>query len=507
MRSGWAILAMLLLSVSAGLFAEELDSLLLSDTKVDSWLSTVSGDKAAYCAEMCRLFSIADPKYFKKTLSKSPDLRRFQDRVDDWIRDNADRWVELQSRLAYCRRLQAAGALATALTSSQRDIRWDLFLANGPPIQARVLSIRDQVNASCSVWTFTWLPSDSLQPSHETSCKSEPGKAYPTAIITPDREGFLSACVIEPLVHSAHFPSQYGSGELWFSVWVRGNELSRPTLDLARLRVGVELFDEGRSKLIAVETSYCDLQLLRGVLEATERSSRQYIRAMEYVVFPEIAGGTYEAHVTVTGASANDGDCWLDVCVAEQGRISDLLILHSTPSSTGMELPGIVRPVRTGLCNNPEAVFAPGSTLSLYAETVLPKGSRSSCDASVTLLPIPEVSRSRKSTVVVGEAIATADSLDRPLENRAFHSLPKYALDSLMGAGQVPNNSIEVFHGRFDLEQSNGALELSCHLSRKLKTGKYLLTLTVTDPNQQRFYLPTRRLIHIVKPGSLLSKS
>ncbi len=500
------LFVVLLITASWTLLAAQPDSLQLSDTKLAAWISSLDGDDAEYCAEMCLVFSMAAPKYFKKSLAAAPDLRRFQERVDDWIRDNADQWAELKARLEYCRQLQAVGALATPVASSQRDVRWDVFLANGPPAQARILPIRDHSCLQCSIWTYTWLPVDSLQFPYEISCKSESEVSYPTEIIIPDREGFLSAYIIEPLVHAAHFPSREGRGELWFSIWVRGNELTRPTLDLAQLTIQVELYDAQRSKLITARSSTCDLQLLRGVLEATERRSRRFIRAMEYIVFPEIAAGSYQAHITVTGAFANEGDCWVDVKIAGQSRISDLLILHSASSSASAESPGIMRSARDGLCNNPEAVFAPGSTLSLYAEAMLPQGFAGSYEASVTLLPIPAVARSRKSTVELGIAIAVADSLERPLGNRAFHSLPKYQLDSLMSAGQVPSNSVEVFRRQFDLEESNGVLELNCPLSRKLNTGEYLLTLTVTDPKQQRFFLTTSRLIQIAKPGSWLSK-
>ncbi len=478
----------------------------LAETRVAANFANLSSDEAEYYAETCHLFRIADPQFFKKTLSKAPDLSRFRDCVKAWIKNHESRWTEMRSRLDYCRRLQSTGALATSLTSPQRDVRWDLFLEHGPPVQARVLPLKDRMNAPCSVWTYTWLAPDSAQTAHASSCKSMPGDAYPSQLITPDRDGFLSALLIEPLVQSSFFPTREGSGELWFSIWVKGDELSRPTLDLARLAIRVELYNQFRSKLIAEQTSFCDLQLLRGVLEASDRASRQYIRAMEYVVFPGVAGGSYQAHVTVCGASANDGDRWLAVDVPGQSRISDLLILHPVPASSHAEQTGIVRSTRGSLYNNPEAVLAPGSSLSLYAEALLPQEYSGSFEVSVTLLAIPAVTRSRKSSIEVGNAIAVADSLNRPLENRAFNSLPQSQLDSLLRATTTFGQVIEIYRKRFSSDTADNVIEVSCPLSRNLKTSQYLLTLTITDPNQQRFFLPTRRTIQIVKPGSLLSR-
>lgn len=470
-------------------------------SKIKALATVENTDQATFLITNYIVFSIFDEKFASKTLAKAPDYVHFRDRVNDWMAADSSTWNLIKTHLDYCNQLRLESKLGTDIDSEDPDIRWIFFLAYGEPSNVLVLPCRcTEGDGACSLWTYTWLPTETDQPGDELSCRSRPNMSFPTTFVPNDDAGFLNACPIWPMVNCSQFPVAGGMADVWFSVWVPGNQFTRPTLDTARLKVEVEIFDSSRTLSVMKGSSNSELQTIRGLLEATNHQDRFRIRAMDYIGFANVRPGSYSAHVTIVGARNNDGDAWLDFEISAVSRTSDLLILKNNAAASDNTGPGIIRGTRSGLYDNPEATFARGEKLNLYVESELPRESKGDIEVWATLLPIPEIQRSHKAKVTTGASVVVADSLDNPILSDKWQTPDEQKLLENLARSHSDAKAITLLRKRFDTNGTALQLELAPRLNNDLKTGKYLLTVTISDPKHKSDILTARRIIKVA-PG------
>jgi hypothetical protein len=454
----------------------------------------------AYLCNMCALFRIVDPRYLEKVLVKAPDCCHFRERITDWINDDPGRWDVIRTRLDYCADLRKRGRLGTDIDDPALDVRWQLYLENGAPGNELVLpGDCGGSNDTCTVWTLIWPPDSLNQRGLEISCWSGSRRNYPTEIISDESKDFPYAFPIWPFVNYSKFPAADATADLWFSVWVPGDQFTRPTLDSGRLNLRIDLFDSSRTLLIASQSDVSSLQMIRGILEATKRRDRYLIRAMGYLGFTGIKPGKYNAHLMIAGARDNEGENWLKVEIPAESRTSDLLILEPSVATGGNVLPGIVRGGRTMLFDNPECRFAADAELNLYLETTLPKDHGENFQVLATLLPVPEVSGLMQGEVTAGKPIVVADSLDQPFLNGEWQSEQNRKLiEELVAFKSHPRTkAVTVLKEQFEATPGVIAVKVNPRLESGLKSGKYLLTVTISDPKKQNYFLSARRFIRV----------
>ncbi|MFA6909419.1 MAG: hypothetical protein WC289_06130 [Patescibacteria group bacterium] len=434
-------------------------------------------------SETLALFRIIDPQYAKKILEKMPDYRHVYQRVESWKKKHSEYWNEIERRLDFC---DSVG-LGTTIGADEPDVRWELFLRHGPFFQERVSQMYTLSDAICSVWIYTWP--DEV----EFSCQGKPDGSYPVRIMEPDKEGFLNAKIIWPSINSSEFPVNDSTFDVWIAVWVKGNELTRPTLDGGILTVQVTLCDTMRHPLRTSSVAP-KLQMVRALLEAVDRDSRKFVRAMAYIQFTGVKIGRYTAHIAVAGASANGGDAWTDIDLVYQRRISDLLLLH--PVVREDSLKGIVRGNTYGLYDNPEAMFRSDDSLHLYAEALI--STPGSYDAEYTVMRIPEITRrSNRGVVTIGEPVVSGDSLGRPFKEGIWSVPNPEFLEAL--TKQIHHDKvITLFKRQYQVSGDTLHIVDALRLQQNLKTGMYLLTLKISDLVGHGFFLTTRRLIYLV---------
>jgi hypothetical protein len=467
--------------------------------------TTQNTDEEAYKSRTYALFRIIDPKYLKEALEKDSVYSRFQDDVNNWIKNSRERWEQIQTRLDYCQGLREQGGLGTDIDGADPDIRWELFIKNGAPTNELILSESYSVGGkACIVWTFIWPTISPEQPGLEISCWSRTDQNYPTKMIPVDDEDFPIVFPIWPFVNYSRFPADDGTVDLWFSVWMPGNQFTRQTLIEAQLGMRIELYDSTKTVLIDTLKQTVNLQILRGVLEATERQDRHLVRAMGYLGVSGVKPGNYNAHLIVTGAPDNDGDHWFKVAIPKEGKVSDLLVLEQSKATGENMLPGIVRGTKSELFDNPECRLAPNSKLELYLETTLPKGHGDLCEIWVTLEPIPEVSVRSNVSVTTGEAVVVADSLDQPFLNGEWGSSRNQKLLEEMADYESHSHSKATTLLKKKIDASEGAMviEVAARLESDLKSGRYLLTVTISDPKKQNYFLSARRIIRVAPSWS-----
>ncbi len=455
-------------------------------------------EQADYISHNLALFQIVDPGYSKIVLEQAVDFDHFRTGVNEWIENNRERWEQVQTFLEYCRNEEAAGRIGTDIDADNADVRWQLFLTNGPPLNRLTLPCKCEGGRSgCTVWTYAW-PSDSINVNgKEISCQSLRGEDYPTMITRNGSGSFPEARPLWPLVQCSRFPTDQGDCELWFSIWVLGNELTRNTLDLAELRIQVDLFDSTQTALVGKAQCTANLQLLRGILEATDFDDRNLVRAMAYLGLAGVSAGTFYARVTVNGAPYNEGDKLIRVDIPEGGKISDLLLLEQSAMENENAASGIIRGKRNDLYDNPEGVYQPGAKLNLYAEVALPSERQERYEVQVSLLKIPDVRRMQRENVRLSEAVVVSDSLDQPFDDGAFGSTTEGVL---VDGGQVSESqgrSLNLVTKTFRSNGRRNVVNISSRLSNKLGHGRYMLTLTITDPKSRSYYMTARRVIQI----------
>ncbi|MGB5105353.1 MAG: hypothetical protein WBP29_04215 [Candidatus Zixiibacteriota bacterium] len=478
-------------------------SIAKTHSKIKSLATAENAEQSKYLTTTYALFSIFDEKFADRVLAKAPDYSHFRDRVDEWIAADSTAWNLLSTHLDYCNRLRSEGKLGTDIDSDDADIRWVFFVVYGEPSNELVLPCRcSQGEGACSVWTYTWLPTDIVEPGEELSCQSRPNGSFPTIFVPNDDASFLRAGPIWPIVNCSRFPTAGGMADIWFGVWVPGNQFTRPTLDSARLKVEVEIFDSSRSVSVTKGSCISDLRIIRGILEATEPQDRHLIRAMGYIGFANVKSGRYFAHVTVAGAPNNEGEAWLEVVIPDDARISDLLILGNSAGSSEDVQSGIIRGTKNSLYDNPEALFARGERLNLYVESELPRQSEKGIEVWATLLPMPEVSRRYKSTVTTGEFVVVADSLDNPIISDKWQTPEGQELLEELAHAQTNSKAITLLRKRIEVSGDAVLVELAPKLKSDLKPGKYLLTVSISDPKHKSDILTARRLIQIAAAAS-----
>ena len=472
--------------------------------RLAAWCDSLSAYQQAHVSTMHAFFQIIDPAYTRKRLDRSTDLAQFERRLDEWIQQKTGLWARFKSRLDSCNSLYNAGRLGTPIDAAESDSRWELFIKYGQPANTLVLpcACADGV-AACSIWTCTWIPDDVEQWPREISCQSQQGESYPTRIIPGDKVGFPTACPIWPIVNVSRFNSDNGGVDLWFSMWVPGDQFSRATLDNSLLTMAVELYDSTRSKLLARGTSVANLQIIRGVLTATERQYRRFIRAIGYIGLGGITGGSYLANVMIMGAKSNDGNSWVEVSVPDKMAISDLLLLDPSDGLVKNVQPGIIRGSRERLYDNPEAAYLRGADLHLYAEAALPQSPGEKFSVWVTLLALPEIARKARGTVSVGEAVVVADSLDQPVTDGKWQSPEQLKILEQRASYSPDNKAITLLRKNFNAQDSLVVVDVDAKLPSNVKPGRYLLALTISDPEHQSYFLSARRVITVVSPQRL----
>ncbi len=460
-------------------------------------------DEKSYVSRMYALFQIVDSKYAKKVLEKASDYSHFRDRVDGWIADHQQHWNEISERLDYCLDLLQRNQLGTDIDDAEPDIRWRLIIEHGVPQGQGVMPGKfSRGDTVTTIWTIIWPSDDTSQRAQEISCWSRSGREYPTEVIPADDEGFPSASPVWPFVNYSRFPNGDGTVDLWFSIWMPGNQFTRPTLDEGQLSIHVDLYDSSKTTRIASGEETCSLQMIRGVLEVVQRRDRRLTRAMGYVGFASVKPGNYNARLTIWGAPYNEGEEWIHVDIPAKENISDLLILEPSIVTGNDILDGITRGESAGLYDNPECRLRAGKECELYLEAMLPDRPVRDFEVLVTLLRVPEIARRRSAMITSGEPVVLADSLDMPFANGEWQSSRNQkVLEEMSAARSQPGSSgtITLLRTRFDApEERIATIRVSPELDPDLRSGQYLLTVTVSDPERGSFFLSAKRVIRIV---------
>lgn len=462
-------------------------------------LSTcVSNDQRAFVSRMYALFEIVSPEYAKKGLSKVSDYPRFRRRIDDWQKANPEWWNETERRLNYCDSLRQIGGLGTDIDDPYPDVRWALILTYGIPEYQIVLPGRcNQKDTSCTVWLLIWPARGSGHKGQEIACWSAEGKGYPAEIIKGTGD-FPLAYPLWPFVNYSQFPNGDGTVDLWFSIWVPGNQFSGPTLDGGQLKMRIDLYESDGITIVQSREDVSNLQIVKGVLEALESQDRSSIRAMGYLSFSGLKPGRYSARLTIIGDRDNSGQNWITVDVRDN-KISDLLILGQNCTSGESGRLGITRSKTRSLYDNPECTLLRKGKIDLYFEARLPEDHSPQFQVSATLLRLPEVVSNRSSAILFGDPIVVADSLGRPFLNGEWHSPrnQKY-LDSLAKSGGQTSGVVTLFTE--SRKASNGMIPISVHtkLGSNIKSGKYMLSVVVNDAEKNNCFLSARRVIRVV---------
>lgn len=459
--------------------------------QVDSVVDRVQQIKA--------LFKIIDPEALDRILSKKPTNRQFLEATDRWTDMNAERWSEIQTRLGDCEELHLQGLLGPPYYAEIPDVRWGLLIRYGRPSNQLIAPCACESGiAGCTLWTYTWPPDSINVEGEEISCQSTVSESYPTQIVEDDENSFPQTSTLRPSTSASRFRNTEGGYDVWISAWIPGNQFTRATLESGLLRISCELFDSAKSAPIRKDSTICNLQAVRGILEATVRPNRRFIRAMGYLCLSSLTPGRYFAHLQLAGGEENSGERWIEIRVESDFDISDMLLIKPSLLSGSNTLPGIVRGVQGSLYDDPECVFSSGTRLRLYAElaTALPEGSK--LRAVVSILKLPDLKERRIGKVSSGIAVAVSDSLDRPFAEREFDSNSRDAvLRSMNEDSQFTKNQI-LLDKMFESAAEITPIDLSVDLKKNLKGGRYLLTMTVSDPTSQSFYLSTRREIRVV---------
>lgn len=476
----------------------------IADNQVDlkALSNAQKADERVYVSRLYALFRIVDPKFTKNVLERAPDYSHFRDRVDGWIGDNQERWSEIEDRLNYCQDMLQRGQLGSEIDDAEPDIRWRLFLEDGVPQDQLILPGRfSQGDTVSTVWTIIWPSGDSGQRGQEISCWSRSGLKYPTEVIPSDEEGFPSASPIWPFVNYSRFPSTDGTVDLWFSVWVPGDQFTRPTLDKGQLSIRIDLYDSSRTILVASGEETSSLQMIRGILKVVERHDRHLTRAMGFIGFTRAKPGRYNAHLTILGAPYNEGEQWLEVDIPAEEKISDLLILEPSMVNSDNMLAGIVRGEPAGLYDNPECRLKAGAECNLYLEATLPEGHGEHFEVWATLLRVPEISHRQSATITTGEPVVLADSLDLPFANGEWHSFRNRKLLEEMACTQSnlkSSGTVTLLRKQFRSPEAGVVtVRVAPELGPDLKSGQYLLTVTISDPERGSYFLSTKRVIRI----------
>jgi len=467
-------------------------------THLKSLAVTTDQGQAEYIRRNFAIFQIVDPHYSNDVLEQAVDFNEFRLGVSAWIENNGLRWEQVQSYLDYCRNEEAKGRIGTTIDADGADVRWRLFLMNGPPIKQLTLPCKcESGRASCTLWTYAWPPDSTNLNGKEISCQSLRGEAYPTMVTRSGAESFPEARPLWPLVQCSRFPIDDGGYELWFSIWVLGNELSRTTLNLAELHMQVVLLDSTQRNLIGKAQCTANLQLLRGILEATNVEDRDLIKAMGYLGLSGVSAGTFYARVTVNGAPYNEGDETFKIEVPQRSKMSDLLLIEKSAVDNENTQAGIIRGTRSDLYDNPEGIFRPGSKLNLYAEADLPSRNQEEYEVQVSLLKISDYQQPRKEIVKLTDAVVVADSLDRPFADGAFGSADEGVLMSSTGKGQSSRGNVNLLTKTFRNSGGRAIVNVMPELKSNMSSGRYMLTLTITDPKSRSYYLRASRVIQI----------
>jgi hypothetical protein len=488
--------------------SNEVQILAAAELKLGAMSTAQNTEERAYVSRMYALFQIVDLDYLKKTLIKAPNYSDFEDCVRRWSRYNSDRWSDIQYCLHYCDSLLKIGEFGTDIDAIDPDVRWQLFVENGIPKNEQTLLGRcSQSDTGCAIWVYIWPSQDSCEQGKEISCWSRFGEDYPNEIIDNGRD-YPVASPIWPFVNYSQFPESDGTTDVWFSVWVPGNQFTSLTLDKGQLSIQIELYDSSKTVLLASNNKVSNLQIIRGVLQSVECEDRASIRAIAYFGFPNLEPGRYSARLTILGAQDNEGQNWIEVLIPKDRKVSDLLVLEQSTATGENILPGIVRGDLANLYDNPECRLISKAKFDLYLETTLPKGHGKYYEVWVTMLPIPEVSGRSSTTITTGKPRVVADSLERPFTKGEWQSSrnQKYLEEMAKSESESeskPSKTITLLRKKFDAPEDRVTIQVAPRLKSNLKSGQYLLTVTITDPERQNYFLSARRVIRIAPASEM----
>ncbi len=459
-------------------------------------LSTVQDtEERAYIQRMYALFLIVDPEYAKREFTMAYDFHEVQTCVNVWARGYKRTWDEIARRLNYCDSLRAKGLLGTTIDDPLPDSRWSLFIQNGIPKNEIIMTGKCKAGKDCRLWTFIWPSAEDGQKPLEISCWSEFDRNYPTHIVEEDEQGFPLAHPIWPLINCSKFPSDSAT-DVWFSVWVPGDQFTAATLKLRYLRVRVELFDSTKSVFLDSASQVCDLQILRGVLTAASRRDRSQFRAMSYLNLTKLQPGTYNAHLLVKGDAGNEGDDWIKFEIPKDQKISDLLILNKSIATGDNVESGIIRGTKSELYDNPEALLY--RNLSVYFEVTLPERHGMEFVAWLTLQRIPDIVRNNEGTISTSEPVVVEDSLGIPFKDGEWESDRRNKLLEIMNQSKSKSKTKTLLKRKFDSADGVIPVDMSASLESGLKSSKYLLTVTISDPEKKYYFISARRIIRVV---------
>ena len=122
----------------------------------------------------------------------------------------------------------------------------------------------------------------------------------------------------------------------------------------------------------------------------------------------------------------------------------------------------------------------------------------------MTLLPIPEVSGRSSTSITFGKTIVVADSLERPFTKGEWQSSrnQKY-LEEMAQSDSKSSKTITLLKKKFAASEERVTIQVAPRLKSNLRSGQYLLTVTVSDPERQSYFLSARRVIRIAPSSSI----
>jgi hypothetical protein len=117
------------------------------------------------------------------------------------------------------------------------------------------------------------------------------------------------------------------------------------------------------------------------------------------------------------------------------------------------------------------------------------------------LLRIPEVSGRKAVVITTGKPVVVADSLNRPFTDGEWQSSRNQkALEEMarLETGSKSSKAITLLRKKLHAPDADAVtVKVAPQLNSDLKSGQYLLTVTMSDPERGSYYLSARRVIRV----------
>ena len=110
-------------------------------------------------------------------------------------------------------------------------------------------------------------------------------------------------------------------------------------------------------------------------------------------------------------------------------------------------------------------------------------------------------------SITFGKTIVVADSLERPFTKGEWQSSRNQKYLEEMAKSESDSTSskaITLLQKKFDASEGRLTIQVAPHLESSLRSGQYLLTVTITDPERQNYFLSARRVIRIAPSSSIV---